>query len=437
MSIDAAPPFADALQRHRDDKARASRLLSRVDDQPFEPWSAAALGKINPALLSKDQLPTYIKACDRVKSAFDAKRDRATLLMAGPNDRGKNLRELETPAHELCAALRIPLGAAHGDIYRSRRLALLPRTRRLYERGLITRKHVAKITSGTGHLTPEQCEQVEHMALCDAELLSVHEFARRVRRAVALVAPRTTKERHDAAAESSDVSFEAGEDGMSFLISTMPLLDGLLCKKAYDHYALKMKKEGDPRPLGVLRAEAQRVIAEAYLTGRLTGTIPNHHGRPVEVQVAVTPEALLGLSDTPAEIPGVGPIPIETIRQMVADAKVRWITISGDNGRLLDRNPKSWRIPPSVHAFADTAYPTSVGPHSTVLAERCDGEHLIRHPDGPTTEDNIVPMDRGWHVPKTHTQGMFVTRNSDASITWTTPLGQTVTVQPYDYRLGP
>jgi hypothetical protein len=46
-------------------------------------------------------------------------------------------------------------------------------------------------------------------------------------------------------------------------------------------------------------------------------------------------------------------------------------------------------------------------------------------------------MDRGWHVPKTHTAGMQVKRRPAGRIEWTTPLGQTFTVDPYDYRLGP
>jgi hypothetical protein len=72
-----------------------------------------------------------------------------------------------------------------------------------------------------------------------------------------------------------------------------------------------------------------------------------------------------------------------------------------------------------------------------VPAGRCDGEHLVPHPDGPTDITNIAPMDRGWHVPKTHQPGMLVKRRPDGCIDWTTPLGQTVTVHPYDYRLGP
>jgi len=420
-----------------DDGVADSAVLHALDEQPWEPGSAALLERVDPARLPAADMPLYIKLCDRAESVFAARRDQATLLMAGPSDKGKNYREVETPAHELSAALRIPLGAAHGELYRSRRLAFLPATRALYAQGLITRKHVAKITTGTGHLSREECAQVEELALKDAEHRSVHEFARRVRRAVAKVNPRKDRDRAKAAAESSDVSFEPGEDGQGFLTSSMPLIDALICKNAYDHYALAAKKAGDPRPMGVLRAEAQRKFSEYYLSGQMTGHVPTHHGRPVEVHVAVTPDALLGLSDTPAEIPGVGTVPIDVVRDMIRDAKIRWLTVSGDNGRLLDRNPKTWRIPPSVHAFADTAHPTSVGPYSTVLAARCDGEHLVAAPEGATDEDNVVPMDRGWHVPKTHTDGMQVKRRPDGRIEWTTPLGQIVTIDPYDYRLGP
>lgn len=411
--------------------------LSWIESRPLEQWSLALLEQIDIANLPPSEVPTYIKMCDRAESLFAAKRDRATLMMAGPSDAKKNYREVMTPAHELAVALRIPLGAAHGEVYRSRRLPFLPSTQALYDQGLITRKHVGKIVTGTGHLTREECAQVEALVLDGAEHRSVHEFGRRVRRAVARVHPRKAKDRHDTAAAQSDVTLEPAEDGMGWISSVMPLVDAVTCQTSYDHYALAKKKAGDPRPMGVLRAEAQRVFAEHYLSGVMTGTVPTHHGRPVEVHIAVTSDALLGMSDTPAEIPGVGPVPIETVRDMVRDAKLRWLIVSAESGALLDRNPASWRIPADVHAFADTAYPISVGPHSTVPAGRCDGEHVIPHPEGPTDPTNVVPMDRSWHVPKTHHPGMKVKRRPDGRIEWTTPLGQTVIVDPFDYRLGP
>src|SRR4051812_18556590 len=84
--------------------------LSWIAGHPLEQWSVALLEGIDPANLPASELPAYIKECDRTESMFAARRDRATLLMAGPSDQGKNFREVETPAHELSVALRIPLG---------------------------------------------------------------------------------------------------------------------------------------------------------------------------------------------------------------------------------------------------------------------------------------------------------------------------------------
>jgi hypothetical protein len=412
--------------------------LRWVDSQPFASWSVTLLSQIDPVKLPATDLPTYHRLSQKAQAFLTAKQYRAVVAMAGISSRGVKFDEVDTGAHELVCALKIPLGAAQTLVYRARRLAThLPGTQTLFDCGALTERHVVKMIGHTGHLSQQECGQVEDKVLAAAPDLPVAEFARRVRRAVAKIHPRKTKERHDAEAANSDVTFEPDDDAMCWLNGRMPTIDGLIVKKACDHYALARKKTGDPRPIGVLRAEALRMFAEAYLSGQLTGTVATHHGRPVEIQVAVTPEALLGMSDTPGEIPGVGPIPIELIRAMIRDAKIRWLTISAESGRLLDRNSKTWRIPPDIHAFADTAYPMGVGPCSTVPAERCDGEHLIRHPDGPTSTDNVVPMDRGWHRPKTHKPGMRVKRRPDGRIVWTTPLGQTVIVDPYDYRLGP
>ena len=412
--------------------------LRWVDAEPFAEWSLALFGRIDPTQLPKQDLPTYISLSQRAQTWLAARQSRATVAMAGLSDKGKKFKDVDTGAHELVAALKIPLGAAQTQVYRDRRMTThLPGTQKMYDAGILTPKHVAKIVSGTGHLDQGECATVEDRVLPGAEDLSVHEFARRVRRAVAKIHPRKAKERHEAEAARSDVSLEADDDGMSWITSRMPLVDGLIVKKAVDKYALDRKHDGDPRPLGVLRAEGLRVFAEAYLTGRLTGTVPTHHGRPIEIGIVAAPDALLGLTDTPAEVPSVGTIPIEVVRAMAAEARLRMLTIDPDNGRLLHRNPTSWRIPRDIQAFADTAYVNSVGPYSTVPADRCDGEHIIRHPEGPTDNTNIAPMDRGWHVPKTHAPGMLVKRKPDGSIEWTTPLGQTVIVHPYDYRLGP
>jgi len=46
---------------------------------------------------------------------------------------------------------------------------------------------------------------------------------------------------------------------------------------------------------------------------------------------------------------------------------------------------------------------------------------------------NLIPLDRRWHRAKT-LHGVRIALADDGTVTITTPLGQTRTVTPYDYR---
>ena len=76
----------------------------------------------------------------------------------------------------------------------------------------------------------------------------------------------------------------------------------------------------------------------------------------------------------------------------------------------------------------------SVGPGSKILAVRCDTDHAVPYPVGPTTIGNLLPLDRPWHNGKTRGE-LSVTIDDDASVHWTTVSGQSRTVTPYDYRM--
>ena len=80
-------------------------------------------------------------------------------------------------------------------------------------------------------------------------------------------------------------------------------------------------------------------------------------------------------------------------------------------------------------------YVFSVGPGSKILAVRCDTDHAIAHPVGPTVIGNLLPLDRTWHEGKTKGQ-LSVTVDDNGSVTVTTATGHTRTVTPYDYRMG-
>jgi hypothetical protein len=69
-----------------------------------------------------------------------------------------------------------------------------------------------------------------------------------------------------------------------------------------------------------------------------------------------------------------------------------------------------------------------------VLAGRTDTDHAIEHPEGPTVIGNLIPNDRTWHEGHTKKQ-LSVAVDDNGSVSWTSVLGQSRTVTPYDYRL--
>ena len=80
------------------------------------------------------------------------------------------------------------------------------------------------------------------------------------------------------------------------------------------------------------------------------------------------------------------------------------------------------------------SYVFSVGPGSTIQATRCDIDHAIAHPVGPTQIGNLIPLDRPNHGHKTR-RSLSVTVGDSDTVFLTTRLGQTRTVTPYDHRM--
>jgi hypothetical protein len=87
-------------------------------------------------------------------------------------------------------------------------------------------------------------------------------------------------------------------------------------------------------------------------------------------------------------------------------------------------------------AHVRATYVHSVGPGSQVLASRTDTDHVIEHPAGPTVIGNLIPNDRTWHNGHTRRQ-LSVTVDDTGTVRWTSVLGQTRTVTPYDYGAEP
>ena len=282
--------------------------------------------------------------------------------------------------------------------------------------------------------------KIEERVLLHAATKTPDELARIARNALKRLDPAGAQRRAKAARDQADVAFYPNPDGdgMGDVVIHAPIEDATIVKTAVDTYAATATAAGDQRPIGVLRAEAPATWASDYLTGRSSGqdSVPTAGGRPIEIGITLPLRVALGLDDLPGEVPGLGVIPRHVIADMIRCElpKLRLLVIDPDDGRLVYRATGSYRPTAEQVAQVRATYVFSVGPGSTILAVRCDTDHAIPHPVGPTVIGNLLPFDRPWHIAKTRGE-LSVTVDDNGRVTMTTVSGQTRTVTPYDHRM--
>jgi hypothetical protein len=147
------------------------------------------------------------------------------------------------------------------------------------------------------------------------------------------------------------------------------------------------------------------------------------------VQVVVPVTTLLGLSEEPAELAGYGPIPAGIARQIAADATWRRLLTDPASGALLDYGRTTYRPPAHLAGHVRARHQVCVFPGCRRPACKCDLDHRVRFPDGPTSEANLGPACRRHHRCKQR-PGWSLHRDEHGNHHWTTPTGRTYINQP-------
>ena len=236
----------------------------------------------------------------------------------------------------------------------------------------------------------------------------------------------------------------AGTDGLATLMARLPEPDALNVRAVLTALACDPTSPTDTRTREQRRAD--------LLTTLVTGT-PAAYGDPADtdltvttnpagpggpggvgVQVTVTiPADTLRGGPTPAEVPGYGPLPATTARHLTGRATSgRGLIYHPDTGHLLglttllhtttspgpgtgsasDAVPVRWldglppangyTHPPVMQRLAEARDTVCRAPGCTRAAHRCDCDHVVPNPDGPTTADNTCCLCRRHHRLKTH-----------------------------------
>ena len=141
----------------------------------------------------------------------------------------------------------------------------------------------------------------------------------------------------------------------------------------------------------------------------------------MSIGVVVSIQSLFGFTDTPGELAdGSAHVPATLIRELAGQPGTLFYRLLTDpTGYLLDvtelgRFP-SGRLAAAVR-FRDGV---CTNPICHASADRCDLDHVVPHPEGPTAGTNLDPKCRHDHRAKTHAG--FTTTLTAGQATWTTP----------------
>jgi hypothetical protein len=242
--------------------------------------------------------------------------------------------------------------------------------------------------------------------------------------------------------------------GLAEVWALLPEADALAIKAAL--HALGHDKAGpdDDRTADQRRAD--------LLVTLITGS-PAMLGRPedvacalrdplrvqVRLDVTVPVDALAG-GDAPAWVPGYGEVVADTARSLATGCAAWPLVYDPATGRLLgfaaapvrmtwlaDARPgRGYQHPPSLDMAVRLRDCTCRAPGCARPASRCDCDHVVPYPAGPTSLGNSCCLCRRHHRLKTHAPGWQLGITPEGEATWTTPAGTQACTSPHDYRVA-
>jgi hypothetical protein len=236
--------------------------------------------------------------------------------------------------------------------------------------------------------------------------------------------PISLTERHAEAAKGRRVWREDDRDGMAWLGVQLRSPDAEIGWQRIDGAARHLAEQPDEtRSLDQLRAD---VIAD-LLTGRLDpATAPR-----VEVGVLIPMMSLLGLSDEPATLEGLGPIDPDTARKLTAHAPSFYRILTHPvSSTMLDVDRTSYRPPADLKRWLALRDGTCRFFGCGRAARNCDLDHTTGWAQGGrTSATNLAHLSKRHHTLKGESRWK-VEQGPGGILTWTSPTGAIRTTDP-------
>jgi Domain of unknown function (DUF222) len=290
-----------------------------------------------------------------------------------------------TPA-ELAPALSESRAAAEGVLDLARDLAArLPGTRAAFRSGILSRYKAEIIACATEVLDAAEAAAAEALVLDRAGTLTPGGLRAAIARAIMEVAPDKARKRREQAAKQARVERWAEASGNAGLAGReLPPAEVLAADQRVTWWAKQLKRAGLDGGMDQLRARALMDIllgldsrpgqtaqhgvpggvsgpagphglATLAPGGPLAGVIPPGFAGKVHLTVPLT--TVLGLTDRPGEIPGIGPIDPDLARDLARAAarnpRTTWcVTVTDQDGHAIGHGCAR---PEPMSAVADQA----------------------------------------------------------------------------------
>ena len=260
--------------------------------------------------------------------------------------------------------------------------------------------------AGLAATDPAAAAAAETSLLARAPTQTAAQTRRAARRRAATADPAALAARARAAAAGRGVFLRPEPDGMATLCAVLPALEAMAAYRVLDTAARRHPVTGEDEPevpgrrrIGDARADALLVaILGPDPTNATPGDPDRLAGPPappaVELAVVIDLPTLLGLDQTPAQLPGYGPLPAPVARALAGHAPWRrWVT-DPVTGHLLDYGRRTYRPPTALADYIRARDTTCRFPGCARPATSCDLDHLQPyHPDradgGPTSATNL------------------------------------------------
>ena len=319
------------------------------------------------------------------------------------------------------------------------------------------------------HTSPAIARMVEAQVLPEATDLSLVRLrARTSELLLKLDADAVDARRKDAQRQADVRSYPSHLEGMSTLAADLPTPVSAECLDVVDQLAAMLKSDGDPRPIGELRAAVLADLIRRPWDTRLPAVTAKLH-------VTAPLPSLAGNSADPGNVGGQ-PITAGHLRELVAQLGFLGLqtpecgsltfAITDAAGRLLatafhsalqrlarrgcrEHRDRDCDCPVLGTPAATTAYPPTGAqdewvrtrdrtcrlPNCGQRASWADLDHVVPHSCGGETDcANLCCLCRSHHRLKTHAKGWSFVMDPDGVLHVTTPSGITRSTRPPGLR---